>query len=250
MDAASVPDLEVSVVLPFFDEEGCVERLVREVEGVLHATGQSFEILGVDDASRDRTGAILDRLEATSRHVRAIHHTVNCGQSAALASGFRAARGAVVVTLDGDEQNDPASIPDLLAALARADAACGVRTVRRDSWVRRASSRIGNGFRNLVTGDRVTDAGCGFRALRREVLEELPVFNGLHRFLPTILRAQGFSVVEVPVKHRPRTSGRSKYGIGNRLVRGIVDCLAVRWYRRRAVRAIRVRERTPAVAER
>jgi hypothetical protein len=138
--------------------------------------------------------------------------------------------------MDSDGQNDPRDIPRLLAALEDVDCVCGVRALRRDGWVRRASSAIGNGFRRLVTGDRISDAGCTYRALRRAALEELPVFNGMHRFLPTLLRVQGYSLCEIPVGHRPRSAGESKYGIGNRMWRGIADCLAMRWFARRALR--------------
>jgi hypothetical protein len=142
--------------------------------------------------------------------------------------------------MDADQQNDPHDIPEMLKLLQNDTAAvCGIRRTREDDWVRRASSRIANRFRNVVTGDVVGDAGCTFRALRRDALKEVPVFNGMHRFLPTLLRFQGYRVVEIPVNHRPRTRGQSKYGIGNRAWRGIVDCFAMRWYRARCVRGDR-----------
>jgi dolichol-phosphate mannosyltransferase len=147
----------------------------------------------------------------------------------------------VVVTLDADGQNDPADIPALLAALRPGvDCVTGVRTQRQDSFVKRVSSRVANAYRNWITGDRVTDAGCTFRAVRRAALREVPVFNGLHRFLPTILRRQGFTVAELPVNHRPRTRGVSKYGVGNRLWRGLRDCFAMRWYAARVIPADRL----------
>lgn len=168
--------------------------------------------------------------------MRLLRHRVNSGESAAQATGFHHARGEVVITMDADLQHDPRDIPRLLDVLGEGvAAACGVRGKREDGWVRRLSSRVANGFRNLVTGDRISDAGCTFRAIRREALREIPVFNGMHRFLPSILRFQGFLVLELPVAHRPRFKGQSKYGIGNRVWRGVVDCLAMRWYRRRCV---------------
>jgi glycosyltransferase involved in cell wall biosynthesis len=227
---------ELSVVLPCFEEEGSLPALLAELHAVLAPLGRGYEIVCVDDASGDGTAAVVRRLAAGAPALRLLRHGRRSGQSAALASGLRAARGAILLTLDADGQNDPADLPALLAALAAgADAACGVRLQRHDSWVRRLSSRVGNGFRDVVTGVRVRDAGCALRALRRECLAELPVFNGLHRFLPTILRLQGFRVVEVPVGHRPRRAGVSKYGIANRLVRGVVDCLAMRWFAWRLV---------------
>lgn len=229
----------VSVVVPVFDEEGAAGALAREIRDVLRAAGVTYEILFVDDASRDGTVLALRATHDEIPELAVVRHAVNCGQSAAVATGFRRARGEVVVTLDGDGQNDPADIPRLLAALSSADAATGIRTERHDTLVRRVSSRVANGFRDVITGDRVADAGCGIRAVKRRALREIPIFNGMHRFLPTLLRAQGFTVAEVPVGHRPRTTGRSKYGIGNRLLRGIVDCFAIRWWRARAVRAMR-----------
>ena len=225
---------ELSVVLPCFEEEGSLPDLVAELRATLLPLGRSFEILCVDDASGDGTAAVAGALAATAPELRLLCHAVRCGQSAALATGFAAARGSILLTLDADGQNDPADLPALLDALAAgADAACGVRVERHDGFVRRASSRLGNGFRDLVTGVKVRDAGCALRAIRRECLAELPVFNGLHRFLPTLLRLQGFRVVEQPVRHRPRRAGRSKYGIGNRALRGLVDCFVMRWFARR-----------------
>ena len=240
---------ELSVVLPCFEEEASLPPLVAELRSTLGATGRSFEILCVDDASGDGTADVVRRLGASAPEVRLLRHALRSGQSAALATGLRAARGAILLTLDADGQNDPADFPALLAALeAGADAACGVRVNRQDGWVRRASSRFGNGFRDLVTGVPVRDAGCALRALRRECLAELPVFNGLHRFIPTLLRLQGFTVVEVPVHHRPRRAGVSKYGIGNRALRGLVDCLVMRWFARRLPRARRLLDEAPSGA--
>jgi glycosyltransferase involved in cell wall biosynthesis len=238
MERSANEPIEISIVLPCYDEEGSVEALTAELYEVLGRTGRRFEVLFVDDASRDHTPEILRDLRDKYRDLRVIRHLRNSGESAAQATGFRHARGAIVITLDSDGQNDPADVPRLLAALEReaeVAAVCGVRTIRRDDWLKRISSRIGNGFRRAVTGDCIMDAGCTYRALRLSALRELPVFNGMHRFLPTLLRMQGHRVVEIPVHHRPRSSGRSKYGIGNRMWRGIGDCLGVRWLRQRAV---------------
>ncbi len=243
MHLAPASNLALSVVLPAFDEEGCIERLVREIVTVVRPLGLAFEVVVTDDASRDSTGAILDRLASELPELVVLHHSVNCGLSAALASGLQRARGDVVVMMDGDEQADPKDIPGLLAALAPdVDLVCGFRARRHDDFVKRASSKIGNGFRRLVTRDPLKDAGCTFRATRRATLREIPVFNGLHRFLPTLYRYQGFSRVEVPVNHRPRTTGVSKFGIGNRALRGVFDCFAMIWWRRRMLPARRLRE--------
>jgi dolichol-phosphate mannosyltransferase len=233
------PDL--SVVIPVFNEKDNLEPLLVELEGVLKSVNRSFEVLCVDDRSTDGSLDVLLRLKQARPFLRILRHGINSGESAGEATGFQGARGSIIITMDADQQNDPADIPALLDALKDDVAAvCGVRRVREDDWVRRASSRIANGFRNWATGDRIADAGCTFRALRKSALREMPVFNGMHRFLPTLLRMQGFKAVEILVNHRPRTRGKSKYGVGNRAWRGFVDCLAMRWFRARCVRADRI----------
>ena len=236
------PPLYISIVIPVYNEEANVGTLVEELEAALNPIGRPYELILVDDASKDASLATMQGLQAAHPALRVLSHRINSGQSAAVASGFHAARGDIVITLDADLQNPPADIPLLLAAMTP-EVSCvnGVRARRQDNWVRKLSSRLANGFRNWITGDTIKDAGCGFRAMRRAALGEVPVFNGMHRFLPTLLRAQGYTVVEVPVSHRPRTRGVSKYGIGNRLWRGIRDCFAIRWYRARAVRGDRLR---------
>ena len=233
--------VELSVVIPVYNERDNLEPLLIELEQALRPLGRPFEVIGVDDKSTDDSLEVMARLQQTRPWLRVARHRVNSGESAGEATGFRFARGEIVITIDADQQNDPADIPALLAALAPDVAAvCGVRRVREDDWLRRLSSRIANGFRNAVTGDRIADAGCTYRALRRSALREVPVFNGMHRFLPTILRCQGYRVVELPVNHRPRTRGQSKYGVGNRIWRGLRDCYAMRWYRARCVRGDRI----------
>jgi len=226
-------DLKISVVIPVYNEEENLEPLAEELFPVLTEIGSAFEVICVDDASTDGSLAVLQKLLAKYSELKIVRHRLNCGESAAEASGFANARGDWIVTMDADQQNDPADIPALLAAAVKADAVCGVRQKREDDWIKRISSKIANGFRNWVTKDVVADAGCTFRALRREALREVPVFNGMHRFLPTLLRLKGFEVVEIPVNHRPRTRGVSKYGIGNRMFRGLVDCFAILWFRKR-----------------
>ncbi|MDR2238979.1 MAG: glycosyltransferase family 2 protein [Zoogloeaceae bacterium] len=236
-----------SIVIPVFDEAENIEPMVREIQAAFRGRAESCEVIFVDDASRDDSPAVLRRLaeEVTGEGgsvVRSLRHRRNFGQSAAVASGFRAARGEWIGTLDGDGQNDPADLPRMLDEARRLGVDCvtGVRARRQDSFVRKFSSRVANGFRDWVTGDRVSDSGCGVRVVRAACVRELPVFNGLHRFMPTLLRAKGFSVAEFPVNHRPRLRGVSKYGVHNRLWRGIRDCFGVRWFSARAVPAERV----------
>lgn len=237
----SEPGPQISVILPVFNEEGNLRALLEEITATLRARDARFEVIAVDDASSDGSLARLHELQGVHPELRVLRHRYNAGQSAAFAAGFAHARGAVVVTLDADGQNDPHDIPALLDALQPGiDCVTGIRRQREDSPMRRLSSKVANAYRNWITGDHVTDAGCTFRAVRRAALREVPVFNGLHRFLPTILRRQGFVVIELPVNHRPRLAGQSKYGVRNRLWRGLRDCFAMRWYAARAIRADRL----------
>jgi glycosyltransferase involved in cell wall biosynthesis len=237
--SAAVPTL--SVVVPVHDEEDNLEPLHTELCDALKALGDGLEIVLVDDGSRDRSLERMRALAARDPRVRLVVLEGNHGQTAALDAGFRAARGEITATLDADLQNDPHDLPRLLACLDRADVVNGVRVDRHDSFVRKVSSRIGNGFRNWVTGESVTDVGCSLRVMRTEYLRRVKLFRGMHRFLPTLLRMEGARLMELPVAHRPRHSGRSKYGIANRLFVGLADVLAVRWMQSRVIR-YRVRE--------
>jgi dolichol-phosphate mannosyltransferase len=227
----------LSVVVPFYDERENAEALHAEVAAALASLPGGFECVYVDDGSRDGTGDVLAKLAANDACVRVVRFAENRGQTAALAAGFAAARGEVIATLDGDGQNDPADLPRLLAALAHADVVNGVRANRQDTWLRRLSSRIANAFRNWATGERVADVGCSLRVMRASYLRRVKLYRGLHRFLPTLLRMEGARLVELPVSHRPRRAGVSKYGIGNRLFVGLADLMAVRWMMKRRLGA-------------
>jgi glycosyltransferase involved in cell wall biosynthesis len=226
----------LSVVVPVFDEQDSLEPLHAELDAALRAVAGGVEILYVDDGSRDASLARLREIAARDPRVRIVTLDANHGQSAAFEAGFRRARGEFVATLDADGQNDPADLPKLLAHVTEADVVNGVRTVRQDSVVRRLSSRIANGFRNRVTRESVRDVGCSLRVMRRAYLERVKLWRGMHRFLPTLLRLEGARILEVPVSHRPRRHGVSKYGIRNRLFTGFVDVFAVRWMQERALR--------------
>ncbi len=226
----------LSVVVPVYDEEASLGPLHAELDAAAGEIGGGVEILYVDDGSRDGSLARLRELAARDPRVRVVALEGNHGQSAALEAGFRRARGEIVAMLDADGQNDPADLPRLLARLSEADVVNGVRTGRLDSAVRKLSSRIANGFRNRMTHESVTDVGCSLRVMRRAHLERVKLWRGMHRFLPTLLRLEGARVVEVPVSHRPRRHGTSKYGIRNRLFVGFVDVFAVRWMQKRALR--------------
>jgi glycosyltransferase involved in cell wall biosynthesis len=230
-DRVDAPRL--SVVVPIFDEEDSLEPLHRELDAALSGLPGGVEIVLVDDGSRDRSLEIMRALAAKDPRVRVIALEANHGQSAAFEAGFAAARGELIATLDADLQNDPADIPRMMEHLDRADVVNGVRAERQDDWVRKLSSKIANGFRNWMTEETVTDVGCSLRVMRASHARRVKMFRGMHRFLPTLLRLEGARVTEVPVAHRPRRYGDSKYGIGNRLFVGLVDVFAVRWMQRR-----------------
>jgi len=224
----------LSLVVPAYDEAANLPELVREIRAALGSVAGGWELLVVDDGSTDGTLEVLRGLRREDGRIRLFHHERNAGQSAALATGFRKARGRILVTLDADLQNDPADIPRLLAKLDEGwDAVSGVRVDRHDDWVRRVSSRIANAVRNWATDESVTDVGCSLKAYRRAYLEDLPLFTGMHRFLPTLVRWNGARLTEIPVSHRPRLHGVAKYGIGNRLFRALDDLFAVRWMHKR-----------------
>ena len=229
--------IELSIVVPVFNEEESVLVLAQEIDDALAKLECTWECVWVNDGSSDNTLPKLDTLSQESPHHRVVSLQVNMGQSAALAVGFKAAAGDFIATLDGDGQNDPNDIPLLLERLKQGDVDMvnGVRQSRQDTWVRKLSSRIGNGFRNFVTRENVTDVGCSLRVFRREFALNIPVFKGMHRFLPTLCRMRGCRVTEQPVNHRPRLRGTAKYGIGNRLWVGLGDTLAVRWMQSRLV---------------
>jgi glycosyltransferase involved in cell wall biosynthesis len=224
---------EISLVIPVYNEEENLPVLAAEIREALGPLGRPYEVVFVDDGSTDGSPEVLRRLAREDRRVRIVRQGRNAGQSAALDAGFRFARGDVVVTLDADLQNDPADIPRLLEKLDGFDVVAGVRARRQDDWVRRASSRIANRVRNRVTHESITDVGCTLKAFRAEYLRRIPMFTGMHRFLPTLLKMEGARVVEIPVNHRPRLHGQPKYGIGNRLWRALADLFAVRWMQKR-----------------
>ena len=235
---SSAPQL--SVVVPIHDEAESLPLLYRELTEVLKDAGGGVEFVLVDDGSTDGSLDILRSLAREDPRVRVLALDGNHGQSAALAAGFEAVRGELTVMLDADLQNDPADIPRMLARMDEADVVNGVRVDRHDSFVRRISSRIGTGFRNWMTDESVTDVGCSLRAMRSVHVKRVRLFRNMHRFLPTLLRLEGAKrVVEMPVSHRPRRHGVSKYGIGNRLWVGIVDLFGVRWMQARHFRVRR-----------
>jgi dolichol-phosphate mannosyltransferase len=244
------PRPDISIVVPVMNEAENVSALAAEISTAMNATKYAWECVWVDDGSTDTTWNELTALVARDEHHRALAHDRNYGQSAALSVGFRAARGRVFAMLDGDGQNDPADVPRLMARLEQGDVDMvnGVRAKRRDSFVRRACSRIANRVRSMVLHDGVTDVGCSMRVFKRECVDNVPVFRGLHRFLPGLAAMRGYRITETSVNHRPRTRGVTKYGIGNRLWVGLADMYGVLWVKRRFVYP-HVRECLPAEPE-
>lgn len=214
----------ISVVVPLYNEEGNVAELQRQIEAAL--ASRDYEIVLVDDASTDNTLANI----LGGERVRVLQFEKNSGQSAAMHAGIHNARGDIIVTLDGDLQNDPADIPAMITMLNQGwDLVCGYRQKRKDTAFKRLQSRIANAVRSRFVGDGVRDTGCTLKAMRRDCREALLLFNGMHRFIPALIRNMGWRVTELPVNHRPRVSGVSKYGFGNRAWRATMDMLGVRW---------------------
>jgi glycosyltransferase involved in cell wall biosynthesis len=229
---------ELSVVIPVYNEEPNLPHLWPELRDVLESLRVGYEVIFVDDGSQDNSAELIRGFRETDPRVRLVRLKVNAGETAATAAGFEAARGRWIVTMDADLQNDPRDIPRLLAHLDRWDAVSGWRTARGDgdSWVRRVSSRVANRIRNAVSDESIHDSGCTFRAFRRDCLRGLVLYRGFHRFIPTVLRMRGYRVTELPVNHRPRRFGTSKYGIMNRAFVAFVDLLVVRWMKARQLR--------------
>ena len=235
---------EISVVVPVMDEEGNVAALAREIARAFD--GRDYEMIFVDDASRDGTRAALQALRRELPALRVLSHASNAGQSRAIRSGVMAARGEIIVTLDGDGQNDPADAPRLVKTLKAGGPPLGLvggmRLSRKDTWSKRLASRIGNGVRRRLLRDDAVDTGCGLKAFPREVFLRLPYFDHMHRYLPALIRREGFDTYFVEVSHRPRGSGRSKYTNLRRLWVSLGDLVGVVWLIARARRPGEVSE--------
>jgi dolichol-phosphate mannosyltransferase len=237
----------ISIVVPVRNEEGNVAPLISEIEAAIAPLG-AFEIIYVDDGSTDTTPRVLDELRQTRPWLRCVRHATSCGQSAAVRTGVRNARGPVVATLDGDGQNDPVYIPALYAALMSAGEGAGLaqgqRVGRKDTGFKKFQSKVANGVRSRILNDATRDTGCGLKVFRREVYLALPYFDALHRFMPALMKREGYLVVHADVIDRPRLTGVSNYGFFDRLWVGIVDLMGVRWLikrRRQVPQAIEIK---------
>lgn len=224
---------EISIVIPVYNEEKNLPILVPRIIEVLKPLERNFEIILVDDGSTDNSFNIIKELCGKYIEIRYIRFKKNSGQTAAFDAGFKNVLGDIIVTLDGDLQNDPMDIPKLLSYIPRYDVVCGWRASRKDPLIKKISSRIANNFRNLVTKDMIHDTGCSLKAYKREFLSGIKLYRGMHRFLPTLLAMEGANIIEIKVNHNPRRFGKSKYNISNRLFTGIYDLLAVRWMQKK-----------------
>ncbi len=230
---------QITVVLPCFNEEGNLRPLISAIREGLEPIKVDYEIVITDDCSRDNSWCVLKQLASEDKRIRALRFESNAGQSAAMWAGMRAARGAYIFTLDADMQNDPREMPKFWEALKKYDCVCGSRVESRksgDNFVRVISSRIANGIRNWLSGDTISDSGCCYRAFKRECVENIRFFKGMHRFMPTLIKMEGFNVTEISISTNPRFSGKTNYGVWNRLFASFYDLLAVRWMKKRLIR--------------
>lgn len=240
-------NVSVSIVIPAQNERDNVEPLIKEIRQAMD-NRHNYELIYVDDGSTDDTLAILKQVKENFPQLRILSHEKGVGQSLAVLNGVRHGVGEWLVILDADGQNDPADIPRILEELQRRHinepdliGLIGHRVTRRDDWVKRLSSKLANGFRDLFLRDGIPDTGCGLKALRREWYLQLPCFDHMHRYIPALVQAQGGKMQPFPVNHRPRQAGISKYGVWNRLWVGLVDVVGVWWLQRRS-KKINIRE--------
>ena len=227
--------MDISVVVPVYNEEENLPVLIPQIAEVLKPLGKTYEMIFVDDGSKDHSRRLLKEMVLQYPEMRILGFRKNCGETAAGAAGLREARGEIVITLDADLQNDPRDIPTMLEYLRDYDMVTGWRQEREDSWVKRITSKMANRIRNGLSGETIRDSGCTFRAYKRECLQNLKLYKGMHRFMPTLVKMEGFRVIEVPISHRPRKFGVSKYTTWNRMWGAFVDLLAVKWMKSRHV---------------
>ena len=225
--------IKYSVVIPLKNEEGNIADLIVELEPVMEGLAEPWELICIEDGSTDGTKEILYQLQKRKKFIRIICFARNYGQSSAFDAGFKAARGKFVITMDGDRQNDPADIPRMVKLMDNCDLMCGYRANRQDPWSKKMISRLANAFRSRMCRDGVRDTGCSLKIYRRECLQKIKMYQGMHRFLPALFSIEGFSIKEIAVNHRPRIRGVTKYNLFNRSFNTLSDMLAVRWMRKR-----------------
>lgn len=227
--------IEISVVIPVFNEEENLPLLIPQLYGVLEKLEKPFEIIFVDDGSQDQSRNIIKESIKNYPQIHMIGFKENCGETAATEAGLRGAKGRIIITMDADLQNDPNDIPRMLEYLKEYDMVTGWRQKREDPCIKRITSKIANRIRNWLSGESIRDSGCTFRAFRRECSKNIKLFKGMHRFLPTLIKMEGFSVIEIPITHHQRRFGVSKYTTLNRMWSAFIDLLAVRWMKKRYI---------------
>ena len=225
----------ISIVIPVYNEADNIILLVEELVKVLAKLKKTWEIIFIDDGSTDLSLQVLEEASNKCEGLRVFGFEKNTGQTAAFAAGFRKALGEVIITMDGDMQNEPKDIPRLIEKIGEYDLVCGWRQKRNDTIIRRISSRIANFVRNILSGENIRDVGCSLKAFRSEYAQKIKLYNGMHRFFPTLVKLEGGRVIEIPVNHRSRKHGKAKYTIGNRAFRSFLDLLAVCWMKKRNI---------------
>ena len=227
--------IEISIVVPIYNERENLVLLDQEITKSIKPLNKSYEVILVDDGSTDGSSELIRVLQEKNSTIRLIRFGHNHGQTAAFAAGFNKARGDIIVTMDADLQNSPSDIPLLLTAIKDYDVVCGWRHKRNDPWIKKISSKVANSVRNSLSDESIADTGCSLKAFRRECFKEIKLYNGMHRFFPTLMKMEGFSVTQVKVGHYPRIHGHSKYNIRNRLFASFKDLLAIRWMKKRQI---------------
>jgi glycosyltransferase involved in cell wall biosynthesis len=228
--------VKLSIVAPIYNEEENIRLLHEAITNAVKSRVESYEIVLVNDGSKDRSASILNELAAEDPAVQVIHFVSNCGQTAAIYAGLKHAKGELIALIDADLQTDPRDIFKLMPYIPQMDFVNGKRVRRQDTLVKKVSSRVGNGVRNWLTGDQIYDTGCPMKLMKREVAESYYLYEGMHRFLPTLAKINGFKVIEVAVSHRERQHGVSKYGVFNRAFVGLMDAIVIGWLRKRVIR--------------
>lgn len=222
-----------SVVIPLKNEAGNIGALIAELEPVMAALAKPWELICIDDGSTDGTGELLQDLSVQKPFLRIVSFQRNYGQSSAFDAGFKAAKGEYVITLDGDGQNDPKDIPRLVELIPSCDMVCGIRLKRKDTFIKKLTSKAANAVRNMLVDDGIQDTGCSLKVYRKTCLDKIKMYQGMHRFLPALFKIEGFRVEQIPVSHRERLRGKSNYNFFNRSFNTIADLWAVRWMKKR-----------------
>lgn len=230
--------VKYSVVIPLKDEEENILPLIDELHPIMEQMREPWELICVDDGSKDGTLPLLMKFSQNNPYLRVLIFDANYGQSSAFDAGFRAAKGEFIITLDGDRQNDPADIPKMVRLAASADLVCGIRAKRKDTWVKKITSTLANAIRGRFLNDGVKDTGCSLKVYRRSCFSKIKLYHGMHRFLPALFLMEGFKIEQVPVNHRERTKGKTKYNFLNRSLNTVFDMFAVRWMRKRRLHYI------------